>query len=161
VRIATGHDLTPFACGNPELDRWLETAALRADRMGTARTYVWIEPDASVVGYFSLAPHTVNRDQLPARLAHGAPDVVPVFLLARLALDQRLHARGLGSRLLVDALRRATQAVEIAGGRLIVVDAIDRQAIRFYQHHGFRASDARPTRLYRKASEVITAIAGR
>ena len=159
-RIAARHDLAGFACGDRTLDQWLAGSALTADAMGTARTYVWTEKN-TVVGYFSLCPHEVRREELPSKLSHGAPHGIPAILLARLALDRRLHGQGLGASLLLDALTRATDAIEIAGGRLIVVDAIDEPARRFYEHHGFRAAPTRPARLFRKASDVAAALRGR
>jgi GNAT superfamily N-acetyltransferase len=156
-RIAAGHELAAFACGEATLDRWLQSAALTADAMGIARTYVWTRENA-VIGYFSLCPHEVRRDELPSTLGHGAPRSIPAILLARLALDRRLHGQGLGSSLLLDALIRATDAIQIAGGRLIVVDAIDEPARRFSEHHGFRAAPSRPARLFRKASDVTAAL---
>lgn len=158
-RIAERHDLAAFACGDETLDHWLAGSALTADAMGIARTYVWTETN-TVIGYFSLCPHEVRRDDLPSKLSHGAPRSIPAILLARLALDRRLHGQGLGASLLLDALTRATDAIEIAGGRLIVVDAIDERARRFYEHHGFRAAPSRPARLFRKASDVAAALRG-
>ncbi|MGH2860070.1 MAG: GNAT family N-acetyltransferase [Solirubrobacteraceae bacterium] len=158
-RIAARHDLAGFACGDETLDHWLRDSALRADAMGTARTYVWTEKNIAV-GYFSLCPHEVRRDELPSKLGHGAPHSIPAILLARLALETSLHRQGLGASLLLDALTRATDAIEIAGGRLIVVDAIDEPARRFYEHHGFRAAPTRPARLFRKASDVTAALRG-
>ncbi len=140
------------------LDAWLRDAALTADAMGTARTYVWTDESAVTIAYFSLSPHEVWRDDVPSSLAHGSPRAIPAILLARLALHQNLHGQGLGSALLLDALTRAADAVEIAGGRLIVVDAIDDNAVRFYEHHGFRAAPSRPARLFRKASDVASAV---
>lgn len=84
----------------------------------------------------------------------------PRILLARLALDVSLQGRGLGTDLLLDALSRAAEAAEIVGGRLIVVDAIDADAARFYEHHGFHAVPSRPARLFRKASDVAAAVTG-
>ena len=156
-RIAADHDLAAFECGDATLDRWLSSSALTADAMGTARTYVWTQERVGV-GYFSLCPHEVRRDELPSKLSHGAPQSIPAILLARLALDHRVHGQGLGASLLLDALSRATDAIEIAGGRLIVVDAIDDSARRFYEHHGFHAAPSRPARLLRKASDVAATI---
>jgi GNAT superfamily N-acetyltransferase len=159
TRISEAYMLEGFDCGQPSLNRWLSSAALTSDRMGSARTYLWTEePAMAVVAYFSLCPHEVRRDDVPTSLTRGAPRAIPAILLARLALDLRLHGQGLGSALLLDALDRAAAAVEIAGGRLIVVDAIDEPARRFYEHHGFRALPSRPARLFRKASDVMTAI---
>jgi len=45
--------------------------------------------------------------------------------------------RGLGSALLADALRRCLAASEIAGARGVVAHAIDEEAARFYEGHGF------------------------
>jgi GNAT superfamily N-acetyltransferase len=158
-RIAASHDVAGFGCGNVTLDHWVRNASLTADAMGAARTYVWTDENV-VIGYFSLCPHEVRRDELPSKLAHGAPHGIPAILLARLALDRSLHGQGLGASLLVDALGRATDAIDIVGGRLIVVDAIDQPARHFYQHHGFRSAPSRPARLFRKASDVAAALRG-
>lgn len=139
------------------LDKWLRESALTADRAGTARTFVWTEDD-DVVAYFSLAPHEVRRETLPKRLGHGAPQSIPAILLARLALDSRLHGRGLGQQLLVDALSRAVAAVVAAGGRLLMVDAIDQRAASFYEHHGFRRPSAATLRLAMKASDAARSL---
>jgi len=127
--------------------------------MGTARTYVWTDENV-VVGYLSLCPHEVRRDELPSKLGQGTPHSLPAILLARLAFDRRLHGQRLGASLLLDALARATDAIEIAGGRLVVVDAIDESARRFYEHHGFRAAPSRPARLFRKVSDVAATLRG-
>jgi len=62
---------------------------------------------------------------------------VPLLLIGRLAVDAQWQGRGLGSALLVDALRRCLAASEIAGVRGVVAHAIDQAAVVFYEHHGF------------------------
>lgn len=141
-----------FDCGNESLNRWLLLAALDADRGGTARTFVWSD-SGRVVAYISLVPHQVRKQEVPTKVRHGAPDVIPAILLARLALQRELQGRGLGAQLLVDALSRCVAAVDAAGGRLIVVDAIDDRAMRFYQHYGFKTTP-KPHRLVMKASDA-------
>jgi GNAT superfamily N-acetyltransferase len=93
-----------------------------------------------VLGYFTLAPHVVRRDEVPGRIGRGSPDSIPAILLARLALTHTLHGQRQGGQLLVEALHRALDAVALADGRLIVVDAIDRNATSFYEHYGFTRS---------------------
>jgi GNAT superfamily N-acetyltransferase len=68
------------------------------------------------------------------------PDRVPLLLVGRLALDRDFQGRGLGTELLVDALRRCLSASEIAGVRGIVAHAIDDDAVDFYRRHGFQLS---------------------
>jgi predicted N-acetyltransferase YhbS len=141
-----------FSCGNAVLDKWLISSALDADRSGTARTFVWADRDR-VVAYFSLCPHEVRRDNLPPKVGRGSPNAVPAILLARLARHIDLAERHLGGQLLIDALSRAVAAVEAAGGRVIVVDAVDDQAISFYGNFGFTRAPV-PYRLVMKASDA-------
>lgn len=99
-----------------------------------------IAPSAAprVRAYYSIAPTQVAAEELPSRSLAGGYTVVPGYLLARLALDRALQGQGLGSELLIDALIRITDAASQAGGRLIVVDAIDDDAHGFYRHHDFQ-----------------------
>lgn len=90
-RLGPAHQVDGFSCGNEELDSWLHNTALTADRAGTARVYVDVD-DATVLGYFALSPHLVQRVDIPPRIGRGAPETIPSFLLARLALAQDVDA---------------------------------------------------------------------
>lgn len=157
--LGAAHVLDRFACGNATLDEWLKRHARTATGQGT-RTYVLVETgSASVVGYFAVAPHLVERDSTPARVGRGAPRQIPAMLLAKLALDQRAQGTGLGGELLVRALAKVVEAARQAGGKLVVVDAIDDAAAKFYEHHGFEALPGDPHRLVMKISTVAKALA--
>lgn len=43
---------------------------------------------------------------------------------------------------------------ESAAARLVVVDAIDESAARFYARHGFLATPEDPLRLYRRMKDI-------
>lgn len=131
---------------------------MTADRKGTARTFVWADQHQRVVAYFSLCPHEIRRDVVPTTLGRGSPHVIPAILLARLALNRSLHQQGLGAQLLVDALSRSVNAVNVAGGRFIVVDALHEHAAKFYLHHGFTALPATPLRLVMKSSVAAASL---
>jgi GNAT superfamily N-acetyltransferase len=152
-RLGASHDVSGFRCGNPVLDAWLRQNAATSQAKRTSVTYVWTCGDAVVVAYYSLAPHLIENSELPRRLGRGDPRQIPAILLARLALSDELHGSGLGGVLLHDALTRAVAASQQAGGRYAVVDAIDHDAERFYQHFGFTATP-RQARLVRKVSDI-------
>lgn len=156
--MTAGHSLEAFSCGQPALDVWLRTSALQAQSMRTARTFVWHGGDREVVAFLSLAAHVVRRSEVRARVGRGSPDAIPAILLARLALDTRFHGEGLGAELLWDALSRAVAAADVAGARLVVVDAVDDAAAAFYSHFGFRAPTGQPLRLFQKVSDVAAAL---
>lgn len=138
--LAEHHDLTHFTSGNETLDRWLRQDALRAHRAGISRTTVWTAPgERAVVAYHAIAPTQLARIDLPSRSLSAGYSRIPGYLIGRLALDQTLHGQGLDTQLLLDALERIVEATDRAGGRVIVVDAVDDAAHRFYGHHGFQA----------------------
>jgi GNAT superfamily N-acetyltransferase len=150
--LADGHDLDAFTCGQPDLDEWLRQHADHATHQGT-RTYLLVEEGSdAVVGYFAIAPHTLARDEAPRRIGRGAPRAIPAILLAKLALDRRFQGQGLGAELLVHVLTTVVTAARSAGGRLIVVDAIDDDAASFYRTNSFEPSPANPRRLVMKLS---------
>jgi predicted N-acetyltransferase YhbS len=158
-RLSADQDLSPFRSGKNELDSWLLRHALAAQQMDTARTFLLLRADAGqsgrVAGYFSLTMGSVLRAEAPAKLVRGLPAYpVGMVLLARLAVDRSEQGRGLGALLLAEALRKAVAAGEAAAARLVVVDAIDDEAARFYAHHGFIAAPGHTLRLYRRMKDI-------
>ena len=145
--------LDEFSCGNEELDEWLRRHARTATGQGT-RTYVLVDDDGSVVGYFAVAPHLLVRNDAPPRLARGAPQQIPAILLAKLALVTSLQGQGLGAELLIHALETVVAAARRAGGRIVLVDAIDDSAREFYEHHDFVLLPDHDRRLVMKLSTV-------
>jgi GNAT superfamily N-acetyltransferase len=138
-RLATRHDRKMFSCGVASLDDWLHRAASQYDRRNLARTYVAVQPDSSrVFGYYAVSNHRVEFEALPADQAKGLPRIdVPVVLLGRLAVDRSMQGQGLGSLLLIDALRRIVHVANEVGVRAVEVHAIDDHARNFYLHYGF------------------------
>ncbi|MEX0831433.1 MAG: GNAT family N-acetyltransferase [Nitriliruptoraceae bacterium] len=151
------HELAGFTSGNSELDAWLATSALHAQRMHTARVYVDVEGDR-IVGYFAIAPYLVARSEVPSSIGRGSPQVIPSFLLARLAISVSNQGKGHGGELLVTAIETMLSVMKTGGGRLLVVDAIDDAAISFYSHHGFKALPDNPQRMFLKASTAAAAL---
>jgi GNAT superfamily N-acetyltransferase len=135
------HSTAEFIGGKESLDFFLKRFALKNQAGGTARTYV-IHTEGRVVGYYSLCPSGLSRQFALKNIlkGQGKLDPIPAVLLARLAVDETEHGRGLGKALLKDALLRAISGAETIGGRVIFVHAIDDGARRFYKHFGFESS---------------------
>ena len=134
------HDVEAFANGrHASLDEWLRQRARTSEGL-SARTYVAcaLEPANRVVGYYAIATAMARRGDVPsARLRKGMPEEVPLLLIGRLAVDAGFQGHGLGSALLVDALKRCAAASAIAGVRGVITHAIDDAAVGFYVRHGF------------------------
>jgi GNAT superfamily N-acetyltransferase len=157
-RLDSQHDLAAFDSGNEELDYWLSRQALPAQQMDSARTFVMTR-GGRVCGYFSLTMGSVLRADAPAKLVRGLPAYpVGMVLLARLAVDRREQGKGHGALLLAEALRKAVAAGEAAAARLVVVDAIDEEAVAFYKRHGFVPAPEHDRRLYRRMKDVRSSL---
>jgi GNAT superfamily N-acetyltransferase len=150
-RLTGRHDLAAFDCGVPSLSEWLRRTALTAQAKGVTVTDVWADA-ARVVAYYSVSPTAVVSDGLPRGATTGL-DVIPGYLLGRLALNRSLHGQGLGERLLVHALERILRAADEGGGRLVMVDAIDDAAAEFYAYFGFRSIPG-TMRLFMKVATI-------
>jgi ribosomal protein S18 acetylase RimI-like enzyme len=155
LALFTGkQDLNEFDCGNVELNAWLQRHALSSHKADLARTYLALHGE-TVAGFLSLTTGSVRPEDAPKRLARGMPRYpIGTILIARLAVDVSYQGRHLGSRLLAEGLRRAVAASDAAAARLVVVDAIDDDAVGFYRRWGFIDAPDNPRRRYRKMSDV-------
>jgi GNAT superfamily N-acetyltransferase len=119
---------------------WLKRYSLINQQNDSARTYV-VHRAGQVVGYYSLTPGSIGKQEAPARIAKGLANYpIGIILLARLAVDTREKKTGLGKALLKDALTRALYAADTIGARAVLVHAIDQDAQSFYRHFGFEES---------------------
>ena len=157
VALDESHDLQSFTSCNEALDGWLRLHARNATGQGT-RTLVVVDERDTIVGYFAIAPHVLDRGDAPKKLGRGSPRQIPAILLAKLALNAELQGQGLGAELLVRALGTIIDAARSAGGKVVVVDAIDERAVAFYRHHDFEPLPDHPERLVMKLSTAARAL---
>ncbi len=158
VPVTSEHVLETFDCGNPRLNDWLKTHALRNE--GTAsRTFVAADDGMNVLAYYTLATGSVILSEVPRKLRQGLPNPVPVMILGRLAVDRRMSGKRLGPALLKEAMVRTLRVSEDAGVRALIVHAIDDAAIEFYAKYSFQIFP-HGTRTMFLPIEVIAAAAG-
>ena len=158
--LGPGHRplLTGFQNQQPSLMEYLKRYALRhATKDLLARTFVALDdthapPMTRLAGYFSLATVSVDRaaaEKHPS-LTRLPRFPIPGVLLARLAVDTRVQGQGLGRYLFEEALGLTLQLAKAGpvAFRLLVTDAIDGSAARFYERHGLiRLGDEFPCRM--------------
>jgi GNAT superfamily N-acetyltransferase len=148
------HDVSQFDCGKPALNKWLQNRAFSNQRNGFTRVAVVCE-GIRVVGFYGLAPTAVDPSIFPRSIRTGQPPTkFPAILIGQLAVDVEFAGRGLGGGLLHDALERAVAGARLLSGRAILVDAIDDDAMNFWQTSGFRPLPDNPSVLLRSADDV-------
>lgn len=145
--LSAEHRLEDFACGESSLDDWLRRRALINQTTGASRTFVVTDESGQVLAYYALAAGAVSHQESPGTIRRNMPDPLPVMVLARLAVDQRLQGQQVGGALLKDALHRAISVAQNIGVRAMLVHALNDRARQFYAHYGFVPSPANPMTL--------------
>lgn len=139
-RLEKHHHRESFCCGVEQLDHYLHCQAGQDIRKHVAATYVLTkEKQLTVLGYYSLASFSIDCSEVPESFRKKLPKYsrLPVTLLGRLAVDQNYQGNGLGEYLLANALKRSWRTSHEIASLAVVVEAINDEAISFYQLYGF------------------------
>lgn len=144
-----------FSCGNDDMDRWFRDRAMKDCLCGLCACWVCLEPDHSVAGFFSLSPSSVLPADLSRGLRGGIERLsVPVYLIGRLGVRTDLQGRGLGSRLVLEALSLVRDLARVGGGRLALIEAKNEELAGWYEHLGFTRLKDNPLRLAMKMGRI-------
>jgi GNAT superfamily N-acetyltransferase len=142
------HNRAAFDCGEPSLNTFLQQQAQQAARRYGSKTFVLVQEDdeQTILGYHTTLLAQVDPAIIPeSRLGRGP---IPMLLLARFAVDRRMQGKGFGKILLVDVWRRAQIIAANTALYGVVLDALNDEAEKFYEKHGFKALTDKPRHLY-------------
>ena len=145
--LTADHQLNTFNCGETSLDEWLKRRALLNQASGASRTFVVLDDNHTVMGYYALAAGAVHHQDATRSIRQNMPNPLPVMVLARLAVDLRAQGIQLGAGLLRDAVERSLAVAQNAGVRALLVHALHERAKQFYLYFGFQASPVHPLTL--------------
>lgn len=151
VQLSKQHDRKAFRCGIESLDRYLHRQAGQDSRRDVAAVYVLEgEGGKEIKGYYTLSAYGVQSDTFPPEIQKHCPryGIIPAYLLGRLAVDQRYQGQGLGQTLLVSALKHCVEHHQSIAAMVVVVDAINDDATRFYRHFNFQPFPETPDKLF-------------
>jgi hypothetical protein len=148
--LAVGDDRGTFRCGVEQLDVYLRERAGQDMRRRAAAVFVLVRDDQPqrIAGYYTLSSASIVLEALPDEVARKLPryPLVPAVLIGRLARD--VGFPGVGKLLLLDALKRALRHSEQVAAAVVLVDAKDDAARRFYARYGFRQIPQSPHRMF-------------
>ena len=145
------HDRKEFSCGVEPLDRYLKEQAGQDAKKRVAAPFVLCEGKGNaVLGYYTLSSQSIDVGDWPEDVARKLPryPVVPATLLGRLAIDRRMHGKGMGEHLLMNALHRALVTSREVASFAVVVDAKDDGAVAFYEKYEFIRFADKPRKLF-------------
>jgi len=145
------HDRTRFECGVDSLNDYIKKQARQDMKRRISRVFVATELDEPniISGYYTLSSLSIELNKLPTSFAHKLPKhPVPAALIGRLAVSQEKQRRGIGQILLVDAIKRTLSVSIEMAIYVLVVDAINNEAERFYEQFGFLRLSDNSSRLF-------------
>lgn len=137
--ISKHHRREVFDCGDNDLNQFLQRHARKSHEKGAAKTFLAIDDsdNQKILGFYSLSPASVAYERTPEIVRRGlARHDVPVFRLARLAVDCTIQKQGFGGQLLLAAGRRCLLVAAQAGGVAMLIDAKNEQVVRWYASYG-------------------------
>lgn len=151
-RLADYHDREGFSCGVKELDDYFRKYARQNAEQGVAAVFVLVSKRNSslVLGYYTLSATIIDAGKLPEDFRRKLPryQQLPATLVGRLARSKDLGGKGIGEKILVNALRRSANNSRTIGSLAVVVDAKSDQAKQWYLKYGFLELRDHPNRLY-------------
>ena len=145
------HNRSAFASGNDSLDNYIRKQASQELKKKVSTVFVLIDsPNVDIIAYYTLSSYTVDVSNLNEDFAKTVPryPLLPATLLGRLAVSQSHQGKGIGELVLIDALKRVLDATSQVASLAVVVEAIDENAVRFYQKYGFEQFKQYSTKLY-------------
>jgi GNAT superfamily N-acetyltransferase len=143
------HDRRTFASGSDALDRYIREQVTQDIRRRLASCFVALDNGDEIAGYYTLSATSLAFDALPPERAKRLPryPVIAAILLGRLAIGLQHQGKRLGAALVADAILRCSRSDIV--GHLLVVDAKDEAAARFYEHLEFMPLPGAGLRLVR------------
>jgi GNAT superfamily N-acetyltransferase len=151
-------DRHAFCCGKSDLDDWIRTKAGQQERINNTRTFLAVD-GSRVVGYYATTTYRLGLDDLAEMYGIGKRTYpIPAVLLARLAVDAGYQGSGIGSKLLIHALSQIAKASQHVGFEVVVVHAIDRDAVAFYAQRGFTRFEDRDLHLFMPVKDLLATL---
>ena len=137
-------DSKKFKCGNAEMDTYFHRYAKKNDESHFSPCLCLLdESDSSVAAYMCLSSSSVRAEKMVSVSMIKLPKYpVPVILLSRLAVSIDHQGKGFGQKMLMFAFHKLAKSIKNGVGAFgMLTQAVDANAVTFYEHHDFRILD--------------------
>lgn len=138
--LSSTHSREDFSCGKEMLDNYIHKQAKQDVKRKVSACFILSDDEIKIKGYYTLSNTSINRDLLPASVIKKLPPSyinLPATLLGRLAVDSSFKGQGIGTMILMDALKRSYDNLTTMASMAVIVDPLDEAAVAFYHHFGF------------------------
>ncbi len=155
------HDRSAFSCGFAPIDNFLKSSLSAQIRAGMVTAWIATTgDDPAVLGFYTLGAMAVRANLGPSKWQRaGVPDI-PVIYIRAVAVREDMQGKGLGTALLVDAMKRCIEIADQMGAAAIVLDVLEdahfERRWKFYAELGFQplGDPDNPHRVFISLSDV-------
>jgi predicted GNAT family N-acyltransferase len=148
----TKHNRAAFSCEHHALTEYIKQQASQDVKKNVAAVFVLTPDGVTISGYYTLSQYGVDAGDIPRELLEQFKirkyPRLPATLIGRVARHIDLKGQAFGEVLLMDALRKALEATRTVASVVVVVEAKDENAVKFYKRYGFLAMPDHPDRLF-------------
>lgn len=148
--IAKSHHRQAFDCGDTQMNAFLHRYARQSHQQNASKTFCAIDDavPGRILGFYTITPSAVAYEDVPETMTRGlARHEVAGFKLARIATDRSVAGRGLGGQLPAAAALRCLRVAGEVGGMLLIIDAKNERAAKWYASYGAEALTEKPLTL--------------
>jgi GNAT superfamily N-acetyltransferase len=155
------HDRSAFSCGFAPIDNFLKSSL--SDQIRNGMVMAWImtaEDDPAVLGFYTLGAMAVRADLGPKSWKRARVPDIPVIYIRAVAIHEDTQGKGLGTALVIDAMKRCIDISEQMGAAAIVLDVLQddhfERRWNFYAELGFQplGDPDNPHRVFIPMSDV-------
>jgi GNAT superfamily N-acetyltransferase len=149
------HDRSAFSCGFAPIDNFLKSSL--SDQIRAGMVAAWIattDDDPAVLAFSTLGTMAVRSEFGPKAWQRARVADIPVIYIRAVAVRQDMQGMGLGTALLIDAMKRCIGIADQMGAAAIVLDVLEDEHFdrrwKFYADLGFQplGDPENPKRVY-------------
>ncbi|MGR5463453.1 GNAT family N-acetyltransferase [Photobacterium damselae] len=134
-----------FDCGVDEINKYVKTRLVREASSRLVIPYLLINEVRSLVGFFTLSSHSVEKVHLNSALKKKCPyQSFSAIMIGKLAVDIEWQGHKIGQRLISLAIHNGWLSSRDVGTLAMVLHAIEGKE-GFYKKAGFMQSKYDPT----------------
>lgn len=155
------HDRSAFSCGFGPIDNFLKSSL--SDQVKDGMVAAWIATgngESAVLGFYTLGALAIRATLGPKKWQRARVPDVPVIYIRAVAVRNDMQGKGLGTALVVDAMKRCLGIADLMGAAAIVLDVLEGENFdrrwKFYADLGFQPLDDpdNPRRVYIPMADV-------
>lgn len=145
-----------FDCGDPGVNAALVQAANNSQNL-ISTSFVTATDDKNIIfGFYSVTATNIEFKEIPENLADKIGSYpIPAVIIERIGVHNSFQRKGLGARLLIDALQRIYNATDEIDAGVIMVEAGNERLRAFYLHYGFIPLTGSVSRLFLPMEKVV------